>query len=103
MKFRSKLEPDEDPCMQLRKKYSHVEVGRGLAAYTVAYTSVIDDFYKHPECRMMPYSTLLEHLDDKEYKSGEDLYKFVRSGAAGWGSFSIAGIADCLGVDERKR
>jgi hypothetical protein len=60
-----------------------------------AYTIVLDDFYRHPECRSMPYSVLLAHLNDNEFKSGEDLYKFVRSGP-GWGSFSIDGIARCL-------
>jgi hypothetical protein len=61
-----------------------------------AYTNVLDDFYRHSECRRMPYSVLLEHLNDEEFKSGEDLYKFVRSGP-GWGFFTgFDGIEKCL-------
>jgi hypothetical protein len=68
----------------------------GMFVDVSAYTNVLDDFYRHPECRRMPYSTLLEHLNDNEFKSGEDLYKFVRSGP-GWGFFSgFDGIEKCL-------
>jgi len=61
-----------------------------------AYTGVIDTFYSHPECRTMPYFALLEHLDDAEYKSGEELYQYVRSGPP-WGQFSVDGIDKCYG------
>ncbi|HEY5055861.1 MAG TPA: hypothetical protein VII58_06855 [Acidobacteriaceae bacterium] len=62
-----------------------------------AYTSVIDAFYSHSECRMMPYPVLLEHLDDAEYKPGEEFYQFVRSGPP-WGAFSIEGVDKCYGA-----
>jgi len=69
--------------------------GRGVFVDVSVYTNVLDDFYRHPECLRMPYFVLLAHLNDREFKSGEDLYKLVRSGP-GWGSFSIDGIDKCL-------
>jgi hypothetical protein len=70
--------------------------GRGSMVDVAAYTQVLDHFYSHPECRRMPYSIVLSHLNDREFKSGEDLYHFVRSGP-GWGSFSgFDGIEKCL-------
>jgi hypothetical protein len=94
-KLHNDTAPFTDPCEQLVDKYSHVQRGYGIGPYTNAYTSVIDAFYEHPECRMMPYFVLIEHLTDKEYKSGEELFKYVRSGPD-WGSFSIDGIDKCL-------
>lgn len=86
-------------CRQAYGKFSKIRIaGSGPKEARVdvsAYTNVLDDFYSHTECRAMPYSILLTHLDDNEFKSGEDLYKFVRSGP-GWGFFSIDGIEKCL-------
>jgi hypothetical protein len=78
-------------CGAMSGRYSHQDPKTGEDAYI----RVIDTFYSHPECRPMPYFTLLEHLDDAEYKSGEELYQFVRSGP-GWGQFTIDGIDKCL-------
>ena len=87
-------------CMHLRPEFSKVRVsGNDATSPSIdisAYTNVLDEFYRHPECRRMPYSILLEHLNDEEFKSGEDLYKFVRSGPS-WGGFTgFAGIEKCL-------
>jgi hypothetical protein len=86
-------------CRNAYGKFSKVRITgsgpRGAREDVSAYTNVLDDFYRYPECRAMPYSILLTHLDDNEFKSGEDLYKFVRSGP-GWGSFSVDGIERCL-------
>jgi hypothetical protein len=87
-------------CMHIRPEFSKMQVSGGdmtSASIDVsAYTNVLDDFYRHSECRRMPYSILLEHLNDEEFKSGEELYKFVRSGP-GWGAFSgFDGIEKCL-------
>jgi len=97
------LDPSDHPCMRIRRSYSHGNSFQiGTFGYVEPYITVIDDFYKHAECRAMPYPFLMEHLDDAEYRSGEDLYKFVRSGDAAWGSFSgFDGIENCYGVDQK--
>lgn len=90
LRTRDRLDPAETPCLHLRQTYTHTQVG-SLETYAAAYVSVIDDFYKHPECRVMPYSTLLTHLNDREYKSGEDLFNLVHTGHPNWGSFTVPG------------
>ena len=92
------LKPEESPCVHFRRQYSHRSVG-GLDGYTRDYVSVIDGFYKHPECRMMPYAMLMEHLDDTEYQSGEAMFQMVHRGGAGWGFFSgLDGMESCMGL-----
>jgi hypothetical protein len=102
LKFRDGIVVSNEPCLQFSHRYTHSQAG-GFTGYTSKYVSVIDDFYRHPECRAMPYAAIMEHLDDKEYKAGEDLYKFVRSGDAQWGMFSgFDGMSDCYGVDKKR-
>jgi len=90
-------------CQDAAPQYTQVHItsedkatGRRRSLDLSAYVNVLDTFYAHSECRMMPYEIILQHLNDKEYKSGDDLYKFVRSGP-GWGTFSgFDGIEKCL-------
>lgn len=82
-----RLEANEMPCQHFVHKYTHSQVG-DWNSYTRAYVSVIDDFYKHPECRVMPYAALMDHLNDKEYQSGEELFRTVQTSHGEWGSFS---------------
>jgi len=89
-------------CVNASRKYSkaHIvytgEAGRGKGLDVSVYVKVLDIFYSHRECRIMPYEIILQHLNDQEFKSGDDLYKFVRSGP-GWGAFSgFDGIEKCL-------
>jgi len=68
-----------------------------------AYTTVIDELYKHPECLVMPYDTVLEHLNDKEYVSGSELFKKLQSGQAAWGNFSgFDGMDKCYRVTQTR-
>lgn len=86
-----------DPCAQLKGRYSHTGSIDDRASYTAAYTSVIDDFYKHPECRVMPYIDLLEHSNDREFKSGDELFHAAQTGQLHWGFFSgFDGMDKCL-------
>jgi hypothetical protein len=80
-------------CLAASGQYSHRDPVTG----DNAYISVIDTFYSHPECRTMPYSRLLEHLHDAEYKLGEEFYQYVRSGPP-WGAFTIEGVDKCYGA-----
>jgi hypothetical protein len=91
----------DDSCMAWHPVYTHGDAKAiGSFNYVAPYVSVIDDFYKHSECHAMPYVFIMEHLNDAEFKSGEALYKFVRSGQAAWGSFSgFDGIEHCYGAD----
>lgn len=89
-------------CRNAREEYSKAHLIApdpgtlgGASLDVTAYSNVLDDFYRHPECRAMPYVILLSHLDDKEFKSGEELFRYVRSDP-GWGSFTIPGIESCL-------
>jgi hypothetical protein len=90
-------------CTDAAPKYSKARVdfadestGKGRSLDVSVYTNVLDTFYSHRECRIMPYEIILQHLNDQEFKSGDDLYKFVRSGP-GWGAFSgFDGIEKCL-------
>jgi hypothetical protein len=94
---RSHSDPnDPDPCRRPRDVYSHVGSPFDWAAYTAPYVSVINDFYKHPECRVMPYPFLMEHLVDREYMSGEDMFKLLQTGKAHWGSFEVEGMEKCI-------
>jgi hypothetical protein len=102
-KFDNVLPLPSARCREASDKFSKEQLSgvdqtslRGMFVDVSVYTNVLDDFYRHPECRPMPYSILLAHLNDNEFKSGEDLYKFVRSGP-GWGFFSgFDGIEKCL-------
>jgi hypothetical protein len=85
-----------DRCRDAGPRYSRMQLDGTVDGYAVPYTLAIDDFYKHTECRSMPFETLLEHLNDREYKSGEDLYKLVHTGKIEWGGFSIPDIDKCL-------
>jgi hypothetical protein len=52
----------------------------------------------------MPYMTIMQHLNDAEFKSGDDLYMLVRSGNAQWGAFSgFDGMEKCYGADRKDR
>jgi hypothetical protein len=96
-------DPADSPCLQFRPRYSHVIPGDAWKlSYVDPYVQVMDDFYRHPECRIIPYTVIMDHLNDEEYKSGEDLYRFVRSGNAPWGSFTgFDGMEKCYGVDAK--
>jgi hypothetical protein len=91
-------------CIAARKTYTRGHLISSSATLKGAtfdvseYTSVLDIFYEHPECRVMPYNVLLEHLNDKEYRSGEDLFKLVHSEhPGGWGFFTgFDGMDKCL-------
>jgi len=96
---------DPNPCRTPRDTYTHIGSQLGpyfdTAAFTAPYVSVIDDFYKHPECRVMPYGELMTHLVDKEYMSGDDMYRLLQSGHAAWGAFSgLKGIEKCYIVPQ---
>jgi hypothetical protein len=82
--------------------YTHRQSG-SVDDYTRAYITVINEFYKHPECRMMPYAALMEHLNDKEYQSGEELFQAVQTRRVDWGSFSgFDGMDKCYGARTRR-
>ena len=91
-----------DYCRSTGKHYSKAHMvppdkSSKPPTYDVSdYTTVTDTFYQHPECRVMPYVILLEHLDDKDYLSGEDLFKLVHGGHPLWGSFTgFDGMEKC--------
>lgn len=94
----------DESCMRSRPAYTHGDARvLGSLRYVDPYVAVIDDFYKHAECRAMPYRAIMKHLNDAEYKSGEELYKFVRAGDAAWGAFSsFDGIENCYGADRTR-
>lgn len=94
----------DDSCMRSRRTYTHGNSNAvGSYSYVDPYVAVIDDFYKHSECRAMPYTAIMGHLNDAEFKSGDALYKFVRSGRAAWGAFSgFDGIQNCYGADRNR-
>jgi len=90
-----------DVCIAASKTYTRghlIDPGGKLkdATFDVSeYASVLDTFYEHPECRVMPYVVLLQHLNDKEFRSGEDLFKLVHTEhPTGWGLFS--GFEPCI-------
>ena len=56
----------------------------GSFGYVDPYIVVLNDFYKHSECRTTPYATLMNHMNDAEFTTGEALYKRVRSGNIQW-------------------
>jgi len=104
LKFKDGVAASDQPCLQFRPVFTH---GNKSAAATLhyvdPYVAVVDDFYMHPECRVMPYTVVMEHLADAEFKSGDDLYRSVRDGSASWGSFSgFDGIEKCYGVDRKR-
>lgn len=92
------------PCDQLKSGYTHLDPKFfGHSEAVDPYVTTIDDFYRHPECRVMPYEILLENLNDGQFKSGEDLYHYVQTDAA-WGAFSgLNGIEKCYGVHSKWR
>jgi hypothetical protein len=85
-------------CHELTVRYSHF--GRSLSPdYASQYVKVVDDFYRHPECRVIPYSMLMEHLDDGDFVDGDTLFRQVRAGKINFGFFSAwDGVEDCLPV-----
>lgn len=93
-----------EPCQALKTDYSHIDpkfFGHNEAVDP--YVAVIDDFYKHPECRVMPFVVLLENLNDEQFKSGDELYKYVQTDAE-WGAFSgFDGMDKCYGVHAKWR
>jgi hypothetical protein len=74
-------------CGELIARYSHVE-GSGTPYYASEYVKVLDDFYRHSECRVIPYSMLLDHLGDGEFVDGNTLFRNVRTGKINFGFFS---------------
>jgi hypothetical protein len=96
-------DPGETPCLSFRFTYNRFHaIPTDLIGFA-PYVKVVDDFYSHEECRSMPYDAILEHLDDSEFRGGEDLYQFVRSGHAEWGAFTVpGGMGKCYGADGRR-
>ncbi len=109
----SKLSPEMvQLCQQKIKTYTRFtpidQLMRGAPLDVTAYTSVLDAFYAHPECRVMPFPTILNHLNDEEYMSGDELYEYLRGGAnpggrgKSWGFFTgFDGMDKCYGADRR--
>jgi hypothetical protein len=85
-------------CESLIARYSHFEHGGSLRDAS-EYVKVLDDFYGHSECRVIPYGMLLDHLDDDEFVDGDTLFRKVRGGKINFGFFSgWDGIEDCLPI-----
>lgn len=85
-------------CEELIARYSHFEDNR-TPNYASEYVQVLDDFYRHSECRVIPYSMLLDHLNDDEFVDGNTLFRNVRAGKINFGIFSgWDGIEDCLPI-----
>jgi hypothetical protein len=105
IKIKDSIASGEGPCTHFRPRYTHTDT-KAIATYEYSdpYVNIIDGFYKHPECRVMPYTAILQHLNDAElFKSSDDLYMFVRSGDAHWGAFSgFEGIEKCYGADRKR-
>ena len=85
-------------CQQKIHNYSRGtsvdQVMRGAAIDITPYTGVLDAFYEHPECRVMPFPIILNHLDDEEYMTGEELFRYLQGGpnpggrGRSWGFFT---------------
>jgi hypothetical protein len=104
LKIKESVAPSNRTCIHFRPQFTHGKTD-ALATYEYAdpYVSIIDGFYKHEECRAMPYTAIMQHLNDAEYKPSEDLYRLVRSGDARWGAFSgFEGIEKCYGADRKR-
>ncbi|MBB5056057.1 hypothetical protein HDF16_000726 [Granulicella aggregans] len=104
LKMKDTVAPSDHPCIHFRPQFTHGKTD-ALATYNYAdpYVAIIDGFYKHSECRAMPYTAIMQHLNDAEFKSSEDLYRLVRSGDASWGAFSgFEGIEKCYGADRKR-
>lgn len=86
-----------EDCEELIVKYSHFGTSGGPAS-AAAYVKVLDDFYGHSECRMIPYDILLDHLDDKEFVDGNTLFENVRAGRVNLGILEIDDVENCYGV-----
>jgi len=104
LKLKGGVDVTDDPCRQFAPTFTHGDTkAAGTLNYVDPYVEVIDEFYTHPECRVMPFTVILEHLDDAEFKSGEALYRSVRQGTEHWGFFSgFDGIEQCYGVDRKQ-
>ncbi|SEF55834.1 hypothetical protein SAMN05421819_0412 [Bryocella elongata] len=89
------LTEEEQFCTSPARSYSHGKTDY-LPTYTDPYVKVMDDFYRHPECRSIPFSTLLEHLNDAEFTDGDSLFRKVHIEGVRWGGFTIPGIEDCF-------
>lgn len=87
-------------CEELIGHYSHLETVR-IPWSAAVYVKVLDDFYRHPECRMIPYFLLLEHLDDKEFVDGNTLFQNVRAGKVNLGFLEIEGVENCYGFQRK--
>jgi hypothetical protein len=86
------------PCTHFEHRYSHVGI-RNIDTYAQEYVQVLNDFYKHPECRVMPYSILLEHMDDKEFRTGDQMFNAVQVGELHLGFLSgFDGMERCYGA-----
>lgn len=104
LKFKQNVPPADSTCPHFAPAYTHGDRNAfATPRYADPYVSVLNDFYEHRECRMMPYTVVMSHLNDAEYKSGEELFQFVRSGSAQWGFFSgFDDIEKCYGADRRR-
>lgn len=101
LKFQDGVAASDHPCLQFGPVFTHGDTKAAATLHYVdPYVAVVDNFYTHPECRVMPYHVVMQHLDDAEFKSGADLYRSVRDGSASWGLFSgFDGMENCYGVD----
>jgi hypothetical protein len=104
LKMKDDVAASDRTCTHFASAYTHGDQRAfGTWHYVDPYVATLDAFYEHAECSAMPYSAIMEHLNDAEYKSGDDLYRFVRSGDARLGFFSgFDGIEKCYGVDRKR-
>ncbi|HEY4011186.1 MAG TPA: hypothetical protein VGM11_13615 [Acidobacteriaceae bacterium] len=102
-KLKHLLFPED--CEQLISNYSYFvpNYSRTRKSRPSAYAKVLDDFYRHPECRMVPYFILLEHLNDKEFVDGDTLFHDVRAGKVDLGFLEIDGVENCYGAERSPR
>ena len=69
-----------DRCISLVGDYTKVKWD-GSVLDVSAYTGVVTEFYeKYPQYRTIPHTYLMGHLNDREYKTADQLYEMARTG-----------------------
>jgi hypothetical protein len=69
-------------CLAKRPTYSKAGHDPGDLTGLSAYTGVITEFYtKHPEYRRVPFDYLMMQLNDKDFKTADQLFEMAKRGA----------------------
>lgn len=68
-------------CLAKRPTYSKAHGGPNGPIGLSAYTGIITEFYtKHPEYRRVPFTFLMMYLNDKDFKTADQLFEKAKSG-----------------------